>query len=430
MKEAYRILPVYAGDVSGIASALYELGGMVVIHDPSGCNSTYNTHDEIRWYDQESYIFISGLNMRDAVLGNDKKFIDDIVDAFYQLTPRPRFIAICNSPVPFLNGTDFAAICRKVESRCKVKTFYVQSNGMYDYVRGAGLAFLQYARHMISAQKSGREKGDRIRLCILGATPLTYGESCGILRLRRVLERDGFDVLAVWAMGSSPEELSMSHCADVDLVISDTGVRTADYFLERYGIPYVAAVPVSEKSLKRIEDAVRQIYIDRHKYIDTLSAPDISDTSIAGRPDDRSRQAQTSRVRVYIGEAVLCESLASDCGEKAYVLCPFEDSRKLLGEDGRFFDGEEELLEALSSIEAENPGSGIEVFADPAYRMIMPEGVSFVSLPTLALSGRMYRTEFPDYFAWADPARDLISGDASKTGDEKNDEQGPHHTVV
>ena len=49
MKEAYKILPVCAGDVSGIASALYELGGMVVIHDPSGCNSTYNTHSTISW---------------------------------------------------------------------------------------------------------------------------------------------------------------------------------------------------------------------------------------------------------------------------------------------------------------------------------------------------------------------------------------------
>ena len=98
MKEAYKILPVCAGDVSGIASALYELGGMVVIHDPSGCNSTYNTHDEIRWYDQESYIFISGLNMRDAILGNDRKFIDDIVEAAGELDPKPCFIAICNSP--------------------------------------------------------------------------------------------------------------------------------------------------------------------------------------------------------------------------------------------------------------------------------------------------------------------------------------------
>ena len=48
MRQAYRILPVYTGDVSGVCSALYELGGMVVMHDPSGCNSTYNTHDETR----------------------------------------------------------------------------------------------------------------------------------------------------------------------------------------------------------------------------------------------------------------------------------------------------------------------------------------------------------------------------------------------
>ena len=61
MRQAYRILPVYTGDVSGVCSALYELGGMVVMHDPSGCNSTYNTHDEIRWYARDSLIFLSGL---------------------------------------------------------------------------------------------------------------------------------------------------------------------------------------------------------------------------------------------------------------------------------------------------------------------------------------------------------------------------------
>ena len=53
MRQSYRIIPIYTSDVSGVCSALYELGGMVVMHDPSGCNSTYNTHDEIRWYDQD-----------------------------------------------------------------------------------------------------------------------------------------------------------------------------------------------------------------------------------------------------------------------------------------------------------------------------------------------------------------------------------------
>ena len=49
MKQIARMISTYTADVSGVCSALYELGGMVVMHDPSGCNSTYNTHDEPRW---------------------------------------------------------------------------------------------------------------------------------------------------------------------------------------------------------------------------------------------------------------------------------------------------------------------------------------------------------------------------------------------
>ncbi len=112
MRQSYRILPVYTGDVSGVCSALYELGGMVVMHDPSGCNSTYNTHDEIRWYDRDSLIFLSGLTEADAVMGGDDKFIADVADAADRY--QPAFIALCNSPIPFLNGTDFDGIARQI----------------------------------------------------------------------------------------------------------------------------------------------------------------------------------------------------------------------------------------------------------------------------------------------------------------------------
>ena len=91
MRQSYRIIPIYTADVSGVCSALYELGGMTVMHDPSGCNSTYNTHDELRWYDQDSLIFISGLTEIDAIMGNDQKFIDDVEHAAKQL--HPKFIA-------------------------------------------------------------------------------------------------------------------------------------------------------------------------------------------------------------------------------------------------------------------------------------------------------------------------------------------------
>ena len=51
MRIVKRVLSTYSADNFGFCSALYELGGLVVMHDASGCNSTYNTHDEPRWYD-------------------------------------------------------------------------------------------------------------------------------------------------------------------------------------------------------------------------------------------------------------------------------------------------------------------------------------------------------------------------------------------
>ena len=81
MKRINRILPVYAADISGVCSALYELGGMTVMHDASGCNSTYTTHDEPRWYSMDSMVYISALSELEAVMGDDDKLVRDIVDA-------------------------------------------------------------------------------------------------------------------------------------------------------------------------------------------------------------------------------------------------------------------------------------------------------------------------------------------------------------
>ena len=108
MRQVSVVISTYTADVSGVCSALYELGGMVVIHDPSGCNSTYNTHDEPRWYDMDSLVFISGLSEIDAIMGNDEKFIQDIIRAAREL--KPRFIALVRTPVPMMIGTDFEAI--------------------------------------------------------------------------------------------------------------------------------------------------------------------------------------------------------------------------------------------------------------------------------------------------------------------------------
>ena len=58
------------------------------MHDASGCNSTYNTHDEPRWYDMDSLVFISGLSELEAVLGDDEKLIEELLKRIF-------VIAVC-----------------------------------------------------------------------------------------------------------------------------------------------------------------------------------------------------------------------------------------------------------------------------------------------------------------------------------------------
>ena len=103
LKRTNRILPVYAADISGICSALYELGGMTVMHDASGCNSTYTTHDEPRWYSMDSMVYISALSELEAVMGDDEKLVRDIVDAALNLCPA--FICMGGTPIPMMMGT-------------------------------------------------------------------------------------------------------------------------------------------------------------------------------------------------------------------------------------------------------------------------------------------------------------------------------------
>lgn len=220
MRQSYRIIPIYTADVSGVCSALYELGGMTVMHDPSGCNSTYNTHDEIRWYEQDSMIYISGLTEIDAVMGNDEKMICDIELAAEGL--KPKFIALAGSPIPYMNGTDFPAIARMLEQDLGIPAFSIPTNGMHDYVYGAGLALAEIAKRI-----KGKKEVTSKSVNLLGVTPLDFGPQEHVDALKRNVEETGWKVLSTWAMGDTLEDLGRAPEAEVNLVVSSVGLWAA-----------------------------------------------------------------------------------------------------------------------------------------------------------------------------------------------------------
>lgn len=397
MRQAYRIIPIYTADVSGVCSALYELGGMTVMHDPSGCNSTYNTHDEIRWYDQDSLIFISGLTDIDAIMGNDEKFLRDIEDVAEEL--KPKFIALASSPIPFMNGTDFPGLARALTAETGIPAFSVPTSGMHDYVYGAGLALSEIARHFTGAAEKRKRK-----LNLLGVTPLDFGPQPMVDAMKRRLEKYGWEILSTWAMGDTLEDLSHAGEAEVNLVVSSVGIPAANVLREKFGTPFLVGTPVEgyegeiSDALEKAAESPCEAFEDKKENSAEKSGAQISgeqeelwkvtpDQVIYLRKKDSSLSGFIPTPDItLIGESVTMGSLAAVIEQKyrkkVQLLCPLEITEGLLRQEDEVIRGEEAMEEKLKTARI--------IVADPLYRPICLESATFYEMPHIAFSGRIY----------------------------------------
>lgn len=417
MKQVSVTLSTYTADVSGVCSALYELGGMVVIHDPSGCNSTYNTHDEPRWYDMDSLVFISGLSQMDAIMGNDDKFIQDIVRAAKEL--KPRFIALVRTPIPLMTGTDFEGIARVIEKQTGISVFYFSTSGMHSYVSGAGMALETVARELVKEIKTGNAElkpgAPKIKINILGATPLDFSINSTLDSIKEFLGHH-FEIISTFAMGSSIEEIQKAGEADVNLVISSVGFLAAKVLEERFATPYVIGTPVkgfANVIAEKLMDAAWTRQSQTAYFSVSLKKEKKCTENIDNKPIVASTEMlpETEKIETHkvtiaksklakpiyiIGEAVISQSikaaLALKHGVNATVICPLETEPDYIAEDVLLLSSEEEIKEVLAEAQT--------VIADPIYKTICDEKTNFISLPHEAFSGRIYRKEIPNLMSW------------------------------
>lgn len=384
MKQTARILSTYSADTFGVCSALYELGGMVVIHDPSGCNSTYTTHDEPRWFSEPSQIFVSALTEQDAILGNDAKLIADIEAAANEL--QPRFICLIPSQIAHMIATDCRAICRILEKKTGIPAFTLPTNGMHYYERGIYFALQKLADfacqslpdasaapepavpRWLSAKSLDRFLRDKspspLHVNVLGATPLDFALNGSIDSIRHWLEARGCRVTSCWAMGSDLDAILASHRADLNLVVSYGGLGAAHTLRERAGIPYLVGLPFPQL-----------------QPIDTPSnAPS---NALAGRP------AYIIGETVFVGSLARALEAALGLPRSAITaIVPMETDSELLQPGTLCLTDECELIPRLHE-------AGL-IIADPLYEPICPPSAAFVPLPHIAFSGRLYENDIPN----------------------------------
>lgn len=363
------IISTYTADVMGVATALYELGGMTVMHDASGCNSTYNTHDEPRWYDIDSMVYISALTETEAIMGDDEKLINDIASASKEL--RPEFIAVAGTPVPMMTGTDLKAVARIIEKLTGIPSFGFQTNGMHSYIDGASDAFFELAQRFVNPVT---EKTYGLSVNILGLTPLDFSINSTVNSIKNVLRQNDIQIVSSWAMGSNLSDIKNSAAAHVNLVVSQCGMKAAMHLNEKFDIPYVVGVPVGKKMSEEIINSIKKAAEQNRNIISV-----------------KKRSAKNADVAI-IGEGVFGTSLAKavqlETGKSARVICPLTAENFLITDgDSRAFC-ENDIKEELENIKY--------VIADPLYKTVCPEASKFLSLPHEAFSGRLFRKKIPD----------------------------------
>lgn len=367
MKQTARIISTYSADVFGVCSALFELGGMTVMHDASGCNSTYTTHDEPRWYDMDSMVYISGLTEMEAIMGDDEKLIGDIVGAAREL--HPNFVAVAGTPIPAMTGFDFDSIAWMIEQETGIPSLGFKTTGMNTYVHGAQMALEAYARRFVHQDV---EKTTNPSVNILGVTPLDFSVNGADTSLAEYLEKAGYEVVSKWAMGSTPTELANAGRAKVNLVVSAIGLGVAKAFRELFGTPYVVGLPMGEKYGALVEATLRLAMETGENQVVHYELP--------------------GEEIVVIGEGVTSLSLAQaielTTGRGVKVLCTTECDEALLRSKDKMTRDEEDVEENLAGAKM--------MIADPLFRPICPQDVRFVNLPSESFSGRIYRNEIPN----------------------------------
>ncbi len=363
-------LPPFAPDYSGAASALFELGGMIIIHDASGCTGNYTSFDEPRWFGSSSAVYCSGLRHMDAILGNDEKLIKEAADAAGSI--KPKFIAVLGSPVPTVIGTDLKGVAKEIEAITGIPSIGLETKGLAYYGKGIRDATAEIMK-IFATEKLKTRKGT---VNILGMTPLDFHINGWEKKFKSLFEENGMEVIACYNMGLTLDDIRNSTAAELNIAVSQAGVQQAEYMKEKYGIPFVAVTPIGD-GMTAVEKARKALDKNFTAY---KSGAVTSDVLIAGD------QIISNSIREYIFERG---------GVPADVAVLFDCSPEFMSVNDKLIKDELQLRKLLNS------GKYRTVVGDPMLKTIIDEdnlkSINFVSLPHVAVSSKVHWDEYKDF---------------------------------
>ncbi|WP_337947115.1 nitrogenase component 1 [Phascolarctobacterium succinatutens] len=234
-----RFLPTPSDRMGIIWSLLAVQGAIVLEYGPAG-----TTHYSMGLYGGlglrfQNRMFTTHMSEDDVVMGD----VTRLEDAIFELDKSyaPKVIFVVASSVTAVIGTDIKGVCRYMQNEVKAKLVAFEQGGFRgDYSIGLAETYKLLVRNLPKkdvAQEAGVYN-------IIGASAWRYRMASDIWEVKSLLDEAlGLSCNACLCCDTSVEELEDMGLAQVNIVLGNEGLAAAKYLQEKFGTPYVYAVP-------------------------------------------------------------------------------------------------------------------------------------------------------------------------------------------
>ena len=234
-----RFLPTPSDRMGIIWSLLAVQGAIVLEYGPAG-----TTHYSMGLYGGlglrfQNRMFTTHMSEDDVVMGDVTRLEDAIVELDKSYAPKVIFVVA--SSVTAVIGTDIKGVCRYMQNEVKAKLVAFEQGGFRgDYSIGLAETYKLLVRNLPKkdvAQEAGVYN-------IIGASAWRYRMASDIWEAKSLLDEAlGLSCNACLCYDTSVEELENMGLAQVNIVLGNEGLAAAKYLQEKFGTPYVYAVP-------------------------------------------------------------------------------------------------------------------------------------------------------------------------------------------
>lgn len=234
-----RFLPTPSDRMGIIWSLLAVQGAIVLEYGPAG-----TTHYSMGLYGGlglrfQNRLFTTHMSEDDVVMGDVTRLEEALIELDKSYAPQVIFVVA--SSVTAVIGTDIKGVCRYMQREVKAKLVAFEQGGFRgDYSIGLAETYKLLVKNLPKKDVQA-EKGV---YNIIGASAWRYRMASDIWEVKNLLtEALGLSCNACLCCDTSVDELEKLGRAQVNIVLGNEGLAAAKLLEEKFGTPYVYAVP-------------------------------------------------------------------------------------------------------------------------------------------------------------------------------------------